>query len=84
MFLQRIPYRSVRRQSLRNWLLFAMRCLAFVILALAFARPFFGRTSQAATALAGARTRIVLLDRSYSMGYAGRWARAVDAARTAR
>ena len=30
MFLQQIPYRSVRRQSLRNWLLFAMRCLAFV------------------------------------------------------
>ena len=26
MFLQRIPYRSVRRQSLRNWLLFALRC----------------------------------------------------------
>ena len=83
MFLQKIPYRSVRRQSLRNWMLFAMRCLAFVILALAFARPFFGRTSQAATTLAGARTRIVLLDRSYSMGYTGRWARAVDAARRA-
>ena len=83
MFLQKIPYRSVRRQSLRNWLLFAIRCLAFVILALAFARPFFGRTSQAATVLAGAKTRVVLLDRSYSMGYAGRWARAVDAARRA-
>src|SRR6185295_4065587 len=54
-----------------------------VILALAFARPFFGRTSQAATTLAGAKTRIVLLDRSYSMGYAGRWSRAVDAARRA-
>jgi hypothetical protein len=83
MFLQRIPYRSVRRQSLRNWLLFAMRCLAFVILALAFARPFFGRTSEAATTLAGAKARVVLLDRSYSMGYAGRWARAVEAARRA-
>jgi len=83
MFLQKIPYRSVRRQSLRNWLLFAMRCLAFVILALAFARPFFGRTSQAGTVLAGAKTRVVLLDRSYSMGYTGRWARALDAARRA-
>jgi hypothetical protein len=83
MFLQRIPYRSVRRQSLRNWLLFAMRCLAFVILALAFARPFFGRSGQAATVLASAKVRIVVLDRSYSMGYAGRWARAVDAARRA-
>ena len=48
MFLQRIPYRSVRRQSLRHWLLFAMRCLAFVLLALAFARPFFGGRGRAA------------------------------------
>ena len=83
MFLQRIPYRSVRRQSLRHWLLFAMRCLAFVLLALAFARPFFGGRGQAATALAGAKVRVVLLDRSYSMGYSGRWARALEAARRA-
>jgi hypothetical protein len=83
MFLQKIPYRSVRRQSLRHWLLFAMRCLAFAILALAFARPFFGRTGQAATTLAGAKVRVVVLDRSYSMGYSDRWARALDAARRA-
>ncbi|PYQ42609.1 MAG: hypothetical protein DMF77_12420, partial [Acidobacteria bacterium] len=83
MFLQRIPYRSVRRQSLRHWLLFAMRCLAFVLLALAFARPFFGGRGRAATVLAGAKVRVVLLDRSYSMGYAGRWARALEAARRA-
>jgi aerotolerance regulator-like protein/VWA domain-containing protein len=83
MFLQKIPYRSVRRQSLRHWLLFAMRCLAFAILALAFARPFFGRTGQAATTLAGAKVRVVLLDRSFSMGYSGRWARALEAARRA-
>jgi hypothetical protein len=83
MFLEKIPYRSVRRQSLRHWLLFAVRCAAFAILAFAFARPFFGREGRAATALAGARVRVVLLDRSYSMGYAGRWPRAVEAARRA-
>jgi hypothetical protein len=83
MFLQKIPYRSVRRQSLRHWALFLMRVAAFVILALAFARPFFGSASRAATTLGGARARVVLLDRSYSMGYAGRWPRAVAAARGA-
>src|SRR5947209_7061684 len=54
MFLQRIPYRSVRRQSLRHWLLFALRCAAFALLALAFARPFFGTSSRAATRYAPA------------------------------
>jgi hypothetical protein len=81
MFLEKIPYRSVRRQSLRHWALFALRCAAFVILALAFARPFFGRATRAATPVDGARVRVVLLDRSYSMGYTGRWAHAVEAAR---
>ena len=44
MFLQRIPYRSMRRQKIRNWLLFALRCLGLILLAAAFARPFFDRT----------------------------------------
>jgi hypothetical protein len=83
MFLEKIPYRSVKRQSLRHWALFALRCAAFVLLALAFARPFFGRATRAATAVDGARVRVVLLDRSYSMGYTGRWARGVEAARKA-
>ena len=33
MFLEKIPYRSVQRQTLRHWALFALRCTAFVILA---------------------------------------------------
>jgi hypothetical protein len=84
MFLQRIPYKSARRQTLRHWLLFALRCAAFVLLALAFARPFLATDSQAAAAQVGAaRTRIVLLDRSGSMSYADRWTKAKAAARRA-
>jgi hypothetical protein len=84
MFLQRIPYKSSRRQTLRNWLLFALRCAAFALLALAFARPFTATPSQAATAPPGAaRARVVLLDRSGSMAYGGRWQKARDAARRA-
>jgi hypothetical protein len=83
MFLQRIAYRSTRRQSLRHWLLFALRAAAFALLAFAFARPFFGTERPAAAVASGATTRIVLLDRSGSMGYPGRWPKAVGAARRA-
>src|SRR5947208_17096895 len=76
MFLQRIPYRSVRRQKLRHLLLLALRCLALAIVVAAFARPFFRRTSVANAAGVGAREVVVLLDRTYSMGFADRWMRA--------
>ena len=82
MFLRKIPYRSVRRQKLRHLLLLAMRCLAVALLVAAFARPFFQRRKGPA-GLAGARERVVLVDRSYSMGYGSRWKRALDAARSA-
>src|SRR6476646_4282236 len=65
MFLQRIPYRSVRRQKLRHLLLLAMRCLAIALLVATF----------------GAREVVILLDRSASMGYADRWSKARDQAK---
>jgi hypothetical protein len=83
MFLQRIPYRSSRRQTLRNWLLFALRCAAFALLAFAFARPFLATPGQAATTPGGARTRVVLVDRSGSMAHGDRWVRAKEGARRA-
>src|SRR5215212_10303416 len=63
MFLQRIPYRSVRRQKLRHLLLLLMRSLALALLVAAFARPFFERRRAAITST-GAREVVVLLDRS--------------------
>jgi len=80
MFLQRIPYRSVRRQKLRHLLLLAMRCLAIALLVAAFARPFFAKRSTA-IATTGAREVVILLDRSASMGYADRWSKARDQAK---
>ncbi|MGI9076750.1 MAG: BatA domain-containing protein [Gemmatimonadaceae bacterium] len=83
MFLRQIPYRTVRRQRIRHWVLFALRCLAIILLALAFARPLFQRVGLAgATSTSrGAREIVILLDRSYSMGYGDRWTRALSSAR---
>jgi len=80
MFLQRIPYQSVRRRRIRNWPLLLLRLLALVLIVAAFARPFVRRASLAAAAAGGARAIVILVDRSYSMGYADRWARATAAA----
>jgi Aerotolerance regulator N-terminal/von Willebrand factor type A domain len=80
MFLQRIPYQSVRRRRIRHWFLLAMRIAAIVLIVLAFARPFSQQGELAAAAIAGAREVVILLDQSASMGYGDHWQRARDAA----
>lgn len=83
MFLQRIPYRSVRRQKLRHILLLTLRCLALAIVVMAFARPFVRRQGATPLGGAGAREVVVLVDRSYSMGAGDHWTSAQSAARRA-
>jgi len=78
MFLRRIPYRSVRRQRLRHLLLFALRCLALLLLILAFARPFLESPTAASALSLGPREVVFVLDHSYSMGYEDRLERAKD------
>lgn len=82
MFLQKVPYRSVRRQKLRHLLLLAVRALAITVVVAAFARPFLRRDVAAGGATADGRDVVILLDRSYSMGHGSRWERAVAAVRT--
>jgi hypothetical protein len=81
MFVRQIPYRTVRRQRIRHWLLFLMRSAAIVLVVAAFARPLLDRSTAAAAAFATAREVVILLDRSHSMAYGDRWNRALDAAR---
>src|SRR5215213_8310758 len=81
MFLQRIPYQSVQRRRIRNWPLLLLRLAALALIVAAFARPFFRRAPLVAAGASGAREVVVLIDRSYSMGYGDRWARATAAAR---
>jgi len=82
MFLRKIPYESVQRRRIRDWLLLALRLAAIALIVTAFARPFL-RGSDLAAAPGGARDIVVLLDRSYSMGYGDSWSRAQRAAAAA-
>src|SRR5579863_8389997 len=80
MFLRRIPYQSVERRRIHNWLLLALRAAAIACLVAAFSRPFLKEGVAAAAARSGAREVVILLDVSASMGYGDHWAHAVDAA----
>src|SRR6266852_6059303 len=64
MFLRRIPYQSVRRRRIRNWLLLLVRSAAVILIVAAFARPFFRRGALAISPTGGARELVVLLDQS--------------------
>jgi hypothetical protein len=81
MFLQRIPYQSTQRRRIHNWLLLVLRLAALTLVIAAFARPFLDRPELTAAAAGGAREVVLLVDRSYSMGYGDRWARATAAVR---
>ncbi len=71
----------VSKRRLENWLLLLLRCLALILLALMFARPFL-RSESAATNLPNTAT-LILIDRSASMRRDDLWQRALDEAKRA-
>ena len=84
MFVQKIPYQSVRRRRIRHWFLLLMRAAAIALIVAAFARPFFPQSAAAQiAALGGTRELVIVLDQSASMGYGDHWQRAQDEARKA-
>ena len=72
----RSPVDRSRRRRLRDLLLLAARVAALLLLAAAFARPYLAGAAGGST-----RSRIVAVDRSFSMGAPGRFAHALDLAR---
>lgn len=83
MFVRRIPYQSVRRRKIHNWLLLMVRLTALALIVFAFARPLLSRSDAIFAAGDAAREVVILLDTSYSMGFADRWDRARNAAQQA-
>ena len=77
--LKKAPVEHTQRRHLRELILLALRITAFVLLALAFARPFFA--TGAAIGTAG--VTVVALDTSYSMSAPGRFERARQLAKDA-
>ena len=80
MFLRRIPIKSVSRKRLKYFLLLSMRMLVILLIALAFARPYFPWLQGPLTAGGSERFGVILLDNSMSMQYGDRWERALMAA----
>src|SRR5919106_6113456 len=66
MFVRRIPYSSIRRRRIHNWLLLMMRLAALLLIVAAFARPFL-RSATLVASTDGSRDVVIMLDRSYSM-----------------
>jgi hypothetical protein len=80
MFLRRIEQKTIRKRKLRNLLLLALRCAALLLLALAFARPYF--TGPAPVSASASRpASVILVDGSYSTRYGDVFNRAKQAAR---
>ena len=78
MFLSRSPPRLTRRSRLDQWLLFLLRALAILLLAIAFARPFL--RSQSVLGITGSQGRriVLLVDTSASMQRQGTWSAAMQ------
>jgi hypothetical protein len=82
MFLEMVPFQEQRRRRIQHWFLLALRALALVLLAVAFARPFLDDADLIGSGAAGPQEVVVLLDRSYSMEVGSQWERAVHEAHT--
>ncbi|KAA5545862.1 VWA domain-containing protein [Roseiconus nitratireducens] len=79
MFLESTPPRLTRRSRLENWWLLLLRCAAILLLALAFARPFFSSTDSTLVDQ-NRRAVILVMDQSASMRRQGVWDDAISKA----
>lgn len=66
VFVRQVPQRTIRRRTLRNLFLLLLRCLAILLIVLAFTRPFFTGRSRAKESDAAGAT-VILVDSSLSM-----------------
>lgn len=69
-FLHEAASHGVRVSSLRRWLLLALRCLAVLAIAMAFAQPLWlsRDTPRAAAAVNGQTSVVLVIDNSASLG----------------
>ncbi len=80
MFLQRVSRRSIRYQKLRHLLLLLLRILAFLLIVLAFMRPYREKAQASASIGRISTAHIIVVDNSLSMAYRDHWDKAKEAA----
>ena len=66
LFMRQVPQKTIRRRTLQNLLLLILRCLAVLLIVLAFTRPFFSERISGLTT-GGGRSQVILVDSSLSM-----------------
>jgi hypothetical protein len=76
MFLRPTAPRLTRRRKLEHFWLLLLRCLALLLLATGFARPFFLKDIALPAAPGEARQIVLLIDTSASMRREGLWNKA--------
>lgn len=79
MFLRPSPPRLTRRSRLDQWPLLLVRSLVILLLAIAFARPFWRSAADAEPGVAGQRV-VLLIDTSASLRRGGLWSGSLRAA----
>lgn len=79
IFVRQVPQRTIRRRTLHNLLLLVLRCLAILLVVIAFTRPFFSGRSAAKENASGGAT-VILIDTSLSMRREGLFADAQNRA----
>ena len=77
MFFEKREMSSVKHRRLEHILLFALRALMLILLALLFANPFINRDPSA---IGGKKILIIAVDRSFSMRAADHLSKAKDQA----
>src|SRR6187397_357427 len=82
VFVRQVPQRTIRRRTLQNVLLMLLRCLAILLIVIAFTRPFFNGGSAAKDNTAAGAT-VILIDNSLSMRREQLFAQAQQRAETA-
>lgn len=73
IFLGNSAPKLTKRRRVEHLLLLALRCLAILLLAFAFARPFFKQSITAAASAESPKRVMVLIDTSASMRRQGAW-----------
>jgi hypothetical protein len=81
LFLSETPPRMTRNSRIENWFLLLLRSLLLLMIAFAFARPYWSESVNTAAGSASGKRKCILIDQSASMQREGVWQRAIQQAR---